>query len=84
MIKHFAVLMSKNDPPTTLPINKKIYYSKCLVLEVLGDKQHQISCGDNYNKFYLLLLFDHRGLGFGGLSLRVLGVIGGFYVHTLV
>ena len=31
----------------------------------LGDKQHQISCRDNYNKFYLLLLFDHRGLGFG-------------------
>ena len=31
----------------------------------LGDKQHQISRGDNYNKFYLLLLFDHRGLGLG-------------------
>ena len=30
-----------------------------------GDKQHQISRGDNYKKFYLLLLFDHRGLGFG-------------------
>mgnify|MGYP001791711405 CR=1 FL=1 len=29
----------------------------------LGDKQHQISRGDNYNKFYLLLLFDHRGFG---------------------
>ena len=43
----------------------------------LGDKQHQISRGDNYNKFYLLLLFDHRGLGFWG-------VIGGLYVHTLV
>ena len=49
-------------------------------LKTLGDKQHQISHGDNYNKFYLLLLFDHRG--FGGLSLRVLGVIGGLYVHT--
>ena len=51
-------------------------------MKMLGDKQHQISRGYNYNKFYLLLLFDHRGLGFGGLSLRVLGVIGGLYVHT--
>ena len=31
-----------------------------------GDKQHQISRGDNYNKFYLLLLFDHRGFGVWG------------------
>ena len=30
---------------------------------MLGDKQHQISRGDNYNKFYLLLLFDHWGFG---------------------
>ena len=58
-----------------------------MAFKVLGDKQRQISRGDNYNKFYLLLFFDHRGfgvwgLGFGGLSLRVLGVIGGLYVHT--
>ena len=62
----------------------------------LRDKQYQISRGDNYNKFYLPLFFDHRGfgvwglgigdwgLGFGGLIFRVLGVIGGLYVHTLV
>ena len=30
-----------------------------LRLHVLRDKQHQISRGDNYNKFYLLLLFDN-------------------------
>ena len=49
---------------------------------VPGDKQHQISRGDNYNKFYLLLLFDHRGFGVYGLGFGF--VIGGFYVHTLV
>ena len=36
-----------------------------------GDKQHQISRGDNYNKFYLQLLFDHRGFGVWGLGFGV-------------
>ena len=49
-------------------------------------EQHQISCGDNFYKFYLLLFFDcisitysHRvwGLGFEG-------VVGRLYIHTLV
>ena len=36
--------------------------------------------------FIFILFFGVWGLclGFGGLSLRVLGVIGGLYVHTLV
>ena len=36
--------------------------SQWLLYDNFGDfvgKQHQISSGDNYNKFYLLLLFDH-------------------------
>ena len=77
--------MAKNWRDYGVAVGKSSWQSS------IGDKQHQISRGDNYNKFYLLLLFDHRGLGFGvlglgfgGLSLRVLGVIGGLYVHTLV
>ena len=35
----------------------------------------------NFIYYYYLTIGD---LGFGGLSLRVLGVIGGLYVHTLV
>ena len=35
----------------------------------------------NFIYYYYLTI---GGLGFGGLSLRVLGVIGGLYVHTLV
>mgnify|MGYP001800937135 CR=1 FL=1 len=35
----------------------------------------------NFIYYYYLTL---GGLGFGGLSLRVLGVIGRLYVHTLV
>ena len=47
-----------------------------------GNKQHQISCGDNCNKFHVKLLFDristtssHRDSGFGffdlGLGVRL-------------
>ena len=42
----------------------------------------------NFIYYYYLTIgglgFGVLGLGFGGLSLRVLGVIGGLYVHTLV
>ena len=42
--------------------------SPCLMTKPPGDKQYQISRGDNYNKFYLLLLFDHRGFGVWGFE----------------
>ena len=42
----------------------------------------------NFIYYYYLTIgglgFGDWGLGFGGLNLRVLGVIGGLYVHTLV
>ena len=51
-----------------------------------GGNQHQISRGDNNNKFYLLLLFTvylqlpYTGLGGWGLGVGV--VVGGLYEHT--
>mgnify|MGYP001795606245 CR=1 FL=1 len=36
---------------------------RCMKLQY-GDKQHQITRGDNYNKFYLLILFEGVSLTF--------------------
>ena len=49
-------------------------------------RQHQISRGENYTKFYLLLLYDRRSVtsshGFWGLA--VWGPVGGWYKQKLV
>ena len=61
---------------------------RMMVSKWFRGKQHQISCGDNYSKLYILELFNrisitlpHRvwvkGLGSGG-------VVGWLYVRTLI
>ena len=36
---------------------------RCMKLQY-GDKQHQFTRGDNYNKFYLLILFESVSMTF--------------------
>ena len=63
------------------------------VLKTQSFGLHQADLGTNSTRFHVEITIINfiyyyyltiGGLGFGGLSLRVLGVIGGFYVHTLV